>query len=183
MAEWARVPDDELDQARADKAAGKVELRWKDGWWARPIELGVQRNSQPVQPVRDPMRPSATIEDIRKAPPIVKTESGTYTHQYQECDCGEQYLVKSEHERTSPRHKKWMRGDIEVEVPPQPLMSAFPPGPTPRLELGRVVICGRCKAKDKKGEDYFPDRDSPPHNRFPCRRCNGHGVLPNVGPQ
>lgn len=123
-----------------------------------------------------------TIDDLRDNGPMVKTPDGRYVTQYQECACGEQFLVKSEHEGSSKRHKEYLRGGIEVEVPPQPIIGAFPRGSTPVLELGKVIICGRCQARDKKGMDYYPDRDSSPTNRFPCKRCLGHGVVPNVGP-
>lgn len=165
MADWARVPDDELDDVRAQKESGKVEMMWSDGWWSRPRSLGV-KGSAPVRPTSDPL----TIDELREVKtPLARNSEGRYVTHYQECVCGEQYLVKSDHEATSPRHKQWKRGEIEVPVPSQPLMSAFPiDDPTPPLELGKVVICGTCKAKKPKMED--------------CKRCNGHGVVPNVGP-
>jgi len=110
-------------------------------------------------------------------------KTGTYSTPWKECECGEQYLVQAEHERRSSRHKEWATGGIEVPVPPQPLYDQYPRGiPTPALELGVNKVCTRCGAKNKRGEDYYPDRDSRADRRFPCRRCNGHGVIPNVGP-
>lgn len=110
-------------------------------------------------------------------------KTGLYSTPWSECECGEQYLVKKEHDRTSDRHREWASGGIEVPVPPQPIVDMYQKGtPTPKLEVGVNKVCPRCGAKDKKGEDYYPDRDSRADRRFPCRRCNGHGVVPNVGP-
>ena len=176
--EWVKVPLNELAAARKAKDDGLVELRWKDGWWQRPHSLGVAGND-PVDPVTDPL-----ITKIRNSGPLARKDDGTYVVQYRECDCGEQYLVKTEHERESPRHRQWKMGGIEIEVPPQPLMGSFPPkAEKPVLELGAVIICGKCKARDKKGLDYFPDPRSKAPNYYRCQRCDGLGLVPNVGPQ
>jgi hypothetical protein len=115
--------------------------------------------------------------------PMQRNLDGTYDTPWRECECGEQYLVHMEHEGTSIRHKEWATGGIEVPVPTQPLPDQYPRDvPTPRLEMGVSKICPRCKAMNKNGETYYPDPDSRVTRRYPCRRCNGHGVVPNVGP-
>lgn len=181
MTDWVAIGPEELEEARGQKDQGLVELRFRAGVWEK------RSISQPERTVSapDPPKPSnrklgrtATIEDIKSAPPIVCTSDGRWLNQYTECDCGERYIILEEHVAKSPRHKKWERGSMEVELPRMADIGAFPVGAeTPPLEFGKVVICSRCKAKDKKGEDYYPDRESKPENRYPCVRCNGHGVL------
>jgi len=115
--------------------------------------------------------------------PLRALPDGTWVTNYVECDCGERYIVESEHKKMSQRHKQWSKGfQVEVEVPKQPTPTAYPPNtPTPKLTIGANMLCERCKAKNKKGQDYYPDPDSKETNRYPCRLCNGHGVRPNVG--
>jgi len=161
MANWQELGDDELDHWRAEKEAGRANMMWSQGkWWGEVVYAPVTRSEGGI-----------SLEELREhqGRTIVKTEGGEYVVQYKECECGEQYVDKDSHKRDSVRHKQWAKGDIEVPVPHQPLMGAFERGaPTPPLELGKVVICGSCKAKEPKQNS--------------CPRCNGHGVVPNVGP-
>jgi hypothetical protein len=169
------------DEAQAARSAGLPVKFTPTGW-------EIEEGGGPETAIDDLTKQAADIfEDMIGPPakPLQRTSEGRYVTNWIECECGEQYVVRSEHERSSARHKQWSKGGMgqEVPVPPQPLYSAYPRGaPTPRLEMGVNKICERCGAKNKKGEDYYPDKDSRPENRFPCRRCNGHGVRPNIGP-
>jgi len=92
---------------------------------------------------------------------------------YKRCDCGEEYLEKDSHERTSTRHKEWLEGNIEVPVPVQPLSGSFPAeGPRPKLIVGETLICGKCKGTGE-GTQMKDGK---------CLRCNGWGIVPNQGP-
>ena len=185
MRDWADVTAEELETVKLLRDQGLVEMRFSSGCWQKRTKA----SDPPIVKTPDPPRAkrleragkTVTIEDIRKASPIVITSDGRWLNQYRECDCGERYLVESEHVAKSPRHRRWTQGNMEVELPRQMAQGAFSlDEPTPPLEIGRVVICSRCKAKDKKGLDYYPDRESKPESRFACIRCNGHGVLPLV---
>lgn len=177
MTEWVEVPPDELEAARA---AG-LKLRFSAGRWERASEPAPERRvEEPAAPKPSihRTRGAATVEDIRNARAIVYSE-GVWRNQYRECDCLARYIDLDTHLRDSARHRRWEAGHMESELE-QKSPEAFPANqPTPRFELGVVVICSRCKAKDKKGEDYYPDKNSKPENRYPCIRCNGHGVLRN----
>lgn len=183
MSDWVAVDPAELDEARGQKDQGLIELRFRAGAWEkRSISQPERTVSEPEPPKPSISRPklgrTATIDDIKNASPIVRTSDGRWLNQYRECDCGERYIIYEEHVAKSPRHKKWEQGSMEVELPRMADIGAFPPGAdTPPLEFGKVVICSRCKAKDKKGETFYPDKESKPDNRYPCVRCNGHGVL------
>ena len=188
MTDWVTVDPGELDEARDQKDQGLVQLRFRAGAWEkRSISEPERTVSEPEAPKPSKPRPkmrrrNATIEDIRNAPPVVCTSDGQWLNQYIECDCGERYIILEEHVAKSSRHRKWTQGNMEVELPKMADLGAFPAdAETPPLEFGKVVICSRCKAKDKKGESYFPDRDSRPDQRYPCIRCNGHGVLRLAG--
>lgn len=161
MAEWEEIKDDDLDHWRAEQDAGRAKVMWSQGkWWGTVLHAPVKRSEGGI-----------SIDELREneGKTIVRTSEGTYVVQHKECECGEQYVELDSHKRDSARHKQWAKGDIEVPVPHQPLMGAFDRGdPTPPLELGKVVICGSCKAKEPKQNE--------------CPRCNGHGVVPNVGP-
>jgi hypothetical protein len=166
MTVWTKASQEEAQRARTN---GKPVRFTSDGWFIG-VDLAEEAKGDLTKEAEATFRPI-----------IVK--DGQYVTNYQECVCGEQYLVEEDHERTSRRHKEWADGRIEVPVPPQPLASAYPVGiPTPKLVLGMNKVCERCKAKDRKGESYYPDPDSRAKNRYPCKRCNGHGVRPNAGP-
>jgi hypothetical protein len=187
VSEWADVSAEELDTVKLLRSQGLVELRFSYGTWQKrslPPEQPVPAPEAVPLPAKQPRFRNGqvvTIEDIRSAPPIVPTKDGQWLNQYQECDCGERYLVQDEHVAKSPRHRRWLQGNMEVELPRLMAQGAYSVDePTPQLEIGKVVICSRCKAKDKKGMSYYPDRESKPDNRYPCIRCNGHGVLPLV---
>ena len=112
--------------------------------------------------------------------PFGRTDDGRYVSVYKRCECGVEYLDKDSHERENPRHKQWLKGDIEVPVPEQPPSGSFPvDGEPPRLVLGETVICGRCKGKKAKGEQFCYD---PRQKERRCLRCNGWGIVPNQGP-
>ena len=156
---WVAATKEEASAARADGQ----QVRFGPGGW-QVWDQDLVKEAEEV------------FEEVRG--PIAKTKDGQYVPNYVTCECGEAYLVEAEHMRYSEAHKKWTKGYSAVEA--EEKLSAYPPGhPTPTLAFGVNHICERCKAKDKKGLDYYPDRDSAPHNRFPCRRCNGHGVRPN----
>lgn len=180
MTDWVEVPPDELEAARA---AG-LKLRFNAGRWEKRSGSQPERTERTVSEPEPPKpsihrtRGAATVEDVRNARAIVYSE-GVWRNQYRECDCLARYIDLDTHLRESARHRRWADGHMESELE-QRSPEAFPvDAPTPRFELGMVVICSRCKAKDKKGEDYYPDRNSKPANRYPCIRCNGHGVLKN----
>jgi hypothetical protein len=174
---WVKATKDEAQAARTN---GKPVKFTSEGWM---VEGGDARG-----PDTGDTPDTMTASDLTKEAeavfsPLRQNPDGTWAANYVECDCGERYLVKAEHEKKSPRHKAWAKGEqVEVEVPKQPIPTAYPPrAPTPKLEVGVNKLCERCKAKNKKGESYYPDPDSKPDRRYPCRLCNGHGVRPNVG--
>jgi len=172
---WVKATKDE---AQAARNAGKPVKFTSEGWM---VEGGDARGRPPGPDERATTASDLTSEAEAVFRPLTY-EGGQYVTNYTACECGEQYLEKGSHVRTSARHKQWERGEVEVHVPPQPLMGAYPRGmATPRLEMGVNKLCERCKAKNKKGEDYYPDPNSRPDNRYPCRLCNGHGIRPNVG--
>ncbi len=201
---WTKVSKTEAQLARD---VGKKVKFTLDGWMVE----GGDADGEVVRPEEpEPERNTTSAADLTKEAAAVFRDMTEYTHEmetlaervgggptplqhdkktgvystpWRECECGEQYLVHMEHERTSVRHKTWATGGIEVPVPHQPLADMYQRGiATPALELGINKVCPRCGAMNKKGEDYYPDRDSKADRRFPCRRCNGHGVIPNVGP-
>ena len=174
---WIKATKDEAQSARTN---GQPVKFTSEGWM-------VQGNSDLVPQAEAEFKDmlpqaKATFSDLS---PLRRTEDGKYATAYVECPCGQAYLVKSEHEKFSAQHKKWAKGYSEVPTTtPQPMeegLSIYPVGvPTPPLELGVNKLCSKCKAKNKKGLDYYPDPDSRQTNRYPCRSCNGHGVKPNV---
>jgi hypothetical protein len=53
-----------------------------------------------------------------------------------------------------------------------------------RLTLGEIRTCPRCKGNRTKTVDklgFFPDPDRTSGMKR-CTRCNGWGIVPNVGP-
>jgi|WetSurSiteA1Bulk_404760.scaffolds.fasta_scaffold13443_4 hypothetical protein len=194
---WTKVSKTEALLARD---AGKTVKFTLDGWMVDEPWVDATLNEKGAAIVDDLTKEAAAVftdmaeythemetlaERVGGGPTPLQHDkkTGLYTTPWRECECGEQYLVHMEHERTSERHKTWATGGIEVPVPHQPLADMYQRGvATPALELGVNKVCPRCGAQNKKGEDYYPDRDSRADRRIPCRRCNGHGVIPNVGP-
>lgn len=170
---WTKVQGRDLELAKRLRDRGLAKLVFNsEGWWYLPI----------------PSRPADGQEVPRPTRPLQRTPDGKYVTNHVQCRCGEQYLagMTTSHERNSIRHRQWLRGDIEVPVPEQPPVVAFSRGEAPRMELGGTMICRRCKARHRKGlEDfgYFLDPRSSKTNPFPCQACNGHGIVPNKGPQ
>lgn len=159
MTGWVKATKEEASAAREDGQ----QVRFGSGGWQVWDQDLVQEAKEVFEEVRGP---------------IAKTKDGKYVPNYQDCECGEAYIVKAEHEKFSETHKKWAKGYTTVDT--EEKLSAYPRNhPTPQLAIGVNHICERCGAKNKKGLDYYPDRDSRPENRFPCRRCNGHGIQPN----
>jgi hypothetical protein len=181
---WTKVPTNDLDKAREMRDAGFVRLVFRaDGYWAEEIP----RDPDPeLEEFRQKVAMAQSFVEASKGP-LGRTGDGKYVTNYQRCPCGEQYLIGAQHEKYSERHKQWLRNEIEVPVPEQPLIGAFERhGKPPPLEFGLTLICPRCKARNRKGMDeldYFMDPRSTTANPFRCRRCNGHGLVPNAGPQ
>jgi len=179
---WVKATKDEAQSARTN---GRPVKFTSAGWMVEGGDAGGEgRQVGQVLPEGG----ETTASDLTKEAeavfsPLRALPDGTWVTNYIECDCGERYIVESEHKRASQRHKLWARGyQVEVEVPKQPTPTAYPPNtPTPKLTIGENMLCSRCKAKNKKGESYYPDPDSKADRRYPCRLCNGHGVRPNVG--
>jgi len=74
-------------------------------------------------------------------------------------------------------------------APPQPDSFRFTRMPA-KIDFGTMAICHRCKGK-KMPERWSPAGKHLPADEFcrdpkdrknPCRRCNGFGVVPNLGP-
>lgn len=121
--------------------------------------------------------------------PLKRDARGRYHTAYSTCQqCGGQYMLRDMHEQ-GPRHREWERGEMEVEVPPQPEPRAYSELPD-RIRFGESAPCPRCKGRIKKS--YMKDRirhDLPPEQWYaadpdkpskPCARCNGKGLVPNV---
>lgn len=113
---------------------------------------------------------------------------GSFEIAYKTCtDCGEQYVSDENHRRTSERHRAWVKGTSqpEVPVPAQPEAIAYTSMPT-KVEFGASAVCPRCKGlrgvarKDKYGKVVKPpDYTTEKGKKTPCIRCNGFGIVPN----
>ena len=161
MGEWVKASKTEAAEARDQ--GGHVKFT-AEGWFVERVDTSDLTS-----------KAAEVFEDMRG--PLAKTKGGQYVPNYKKCDCGEMYVVEDEHKKYSDRHKKWSKGFTELDE----IETAYPVNhPTPRLEVGVNKVCERCKARNKKGEDFYPDPSSRPENRYPCRLCNGHGVRPNV---
>jgi hypothetical protein len=116
-----------------------------------------------------------------------------YEVAYETCpECGEQYLYRDDHVSGSLRHEKWLAGELqpEIPVPVQRDTYRYPEGADlGRLVFGTFVICSRCKGK-RVGERrvkgaVIPAQtftSAPRKPGEPCPACNGHGIVPNIGP-
>jgi hypothetical protein len=119
---------------------------------------------------------------------IVDEETGKERFEVSEqtCEeCGSPYIIRAQHVRFSERHKQWEKGhlDPEIPVPPQPPTYAFPlDHDLSGLVFGEVLICPRCKGTHLKRKGVVDAACMERDGKQRCIRCNGHGLIPNMGP-
>lgn len=94
-------------------------------------------------------------------------------------------MFRDAHVKTSPRHRQWLNGELqpEVPVPEQPPGLTYNASNVPtRITFGVSALCPRCKgvvkvsrktkARDTRSRDpYRPEKV--------CPRCDGWGIVPN----
>lgn len=100
-------------------------------------------------------------------------------------DCGEQYVVRTEHQRTLKHREAVERSqtlESVVPMPKQPEIQRFEEQPK-KVAFGSVIPCPRCKGFRRKRKGVLDDFSADPYDaKVVCPRCNGIGVVPNVGP-
>lgn len=127
--------------------------------------------------------------------PLAQNENGAVEVMWSICpDCGGEYIVHADH-LVSTEHEKWfartqlLESQMTIPEEPQPEIYKYTKKP-PRIDFGINAICPRCKAARKKaytdGHGNFHPEEmdcmEPGNRKIKCRRCNGFGVVPNVGP-
>jgi hypothetical protein len=130
-------------------------------------------------------RPAVWDEPSAKQFPI-KSIGGKFDVQKTRCeDCGENYVVRTEHQRTQ-KHRQAVEkaGTLEsvMPTPPQPEIQMFEETPG-KVSFGAVIPCPRCKGFRRKRKGVLDDFSADPYDtKKVCPRCNGIGVVPNIGP-
>jgi hypothetical protein len=120
--------------------------------------------------------------------PLLRDEEGNVIVNWSTCaDCGEQYAIEKEHLRSFV-HIGWVErsqtisGQTAIPVPPQPETYKFTSKP-PKIQFGAHLNCPRCHGILRKNKGVKDEECMDPSNRkIACIRCNGFGVIPNVGP-
>jgi hypothetical protein len=100
-------------------------------------------------------------------------------------DCGEMYAVRTEHQRTF-KHREAVAKAQTIEsimpMPVQPEIQRFEELPR-KVDFGSVIPCPRCKGFRRKRKGVLDDYSADPYDtKVVCPRCNGMGIVPNVGP-
>lgn len=118
--------------------------------------------------------------------PLQRDEDGRVSVNWATCsDCGGQYGVLTDHLRTY-QHRQWLAKSqtIEAAIPEQPQKETFAfTQPPMEVAFGSAVICPRCKGLRRKIKGQRTELCMDPSNpKVPCIRCNGFGIVPNVGP-
>lgn len=75
-------------------------------------------------------------------------------------------------------------GQTEIGVPPQPKPLKYTAETLPkRVDFGASVKCPRCKGlQTKRKSGYVEPLTLDPHKKSQvCPRCDGFGIIPNVG--
>ena len=127
-------------------------------------------------------RPNPLVHVVDEA-----TGKERYVVAEQTCEeCGEPYVIKAQHERFSSRHKQWVKGHLEhpeIAVPQQDPTWMFPEDfDLSGIVFGETVICPRCKGTRIRRKGVVDAVCMEHDGKHKCIRCNGHGLIPNMGP-
>ena len=126
--------------------------------------------------------------------PLKKNEDGSIEMVWEVCEeCGGRYAVKADH-LVGDEHLRWqtvnqtIEGQTTIPDVPQPPVYAYTANPG-AVSFGEAAICPRCKGVRRKAKwlakGLRPADDmcmDPKDHSIYCRRCNGWGVVPNIGP-
>lgn len=120
--------------------------------------------------------------------PLVRREDGSVEVSWSTCpDCGERYASSSDHV-SSYQHRTWsqkaqtIEGQTTIPVPPQPDIYKYTERPK-SVAFGAATICPRCKGIRRKRKGIVDDLCMEVGSSTQvCIRCNGFGIVPNVGP-
>jgi len=113
-----------------------------------------------------------------------RDKDGQYTVVTRECpDCGESYVFLRSHVSVSVRHRRWLSGELqpEVPIPVQPPTIKYSHGNVPkRIVFGVSALCPRCHGLTKVREGRRSAEAMDPHKPTQiCPRCDGFGIVPN----
>jgi hypothetical protein len=129
---------------------------------------------------------SAVWDEPSTRPFPIKDVGGRFEVQTTRCDdCGENYVGRVAHQQTQ-KHRQAVteRGTLEsiMPTPAQPEIKMFEETPA-KVAFGSVIPCPRCKGFRRKRKGVLDDFSADPYDtKVVCPRCNGIGVVPNVGP-
>jgi hypothetical protein len=128
------------------------------------------------------------IDTNGRAFPLQWDEEGNIEINWETCpDCGARFAIHAEHIR-SPEHRRaialsqTMEGQTSIPEVEQPDTFKFTEMPA-KVDFGIHTICPRCKGFRRKKKGVREELASDPAKAsILCVRCNGFGIVPNVGP-
>ncbi len=126
--------------------------------------------------------------------PLRKNEDGSIDMVWEVCDeCGGRYAVQADH-LIGEEHKRWqavnqtIEGQTAIPEVAQPPVYAYKDQPT-GVKFGEAAVCPRCKGHKRPARMLkagLRPADTmcmdPKDSTNYCIRCNGWGLVPNVGP-
>lgn len=121
--------------------------------------------------------------------PLTRNDDGSIEIVWQVCaHCGGRYAIEADH-RYEEIHRAWAQRHMtldghtaEEKIPPQPQIYSYSKMPD-RPQFGESVVCPRCKGFRHKHKGKLDDLcTDPSHPNELCHRCNGFGIVPNIGP-
>jgi hypothetical protein len=126
-------------------------------------------------------------ETVKRNFPLRRNENGSIEAVASTCpDCGKEYLIHTEHVRTFDHRKAVAASQTlgsQMTIPEEPQPAVYKFTYRPKVDFGTHLICPRCKGFRKKVRGIRDEMCMDPRDhKIVCSRCNGWGVIPNIGP-
>ena len=156
-------------------------------------------SSAPSNPIYDAMvRPNSpeawTPADAGRNFPLRKNDDGSIEIVWEVCEeCGGRYAVRADH-LVGEEHKRWqtvhqtIEGQVAIPETPQPPIYKYREQPV-GVKFGDAVVCPRCRGirrPEKMLKAGLRPADTmcmdPKDHSIYCQRCDGWGIVPNLGP-
>ena len=159
-------------------------------------EFSADINTGPVE--RPLYVPPASPGMLGRDFPLRKNDDGSIEIVWEICvECGGRYAVRADH-LPGEEHQRWLalsqtiEGQTTIPEVAQPPVYAYTHDPG-AVKFGEAAVCPRCKGVRRprrkrmvKGAYVWYKADEmcmdPRDHKNYCKRCNGWGVVPNMGP-